>query len=75
MPPGKVSFDGSLSDVSCERLSHIQNQMSSLGKITKPSLEDNNDEMKPNKKEKLWNKYQVQAAFIEHLQQFIRKTA
>jgi len=74
-PPGKVSVDGSLSDVQCLRLSHMQNQTSWLGRITRPFPKDSNDEIKPKEKEKQSNKYQIQARLIENLQQFIQKTA
>merc|ERR1719397_612549 len=72
--PAKVSVDGSLSDIQCLRLSHMQNQTSWLDRITRSFVKDNNDE-KPKKKEKQSNKYQIQAGLIESLQQFIQKTA
>jgi len=74
-PPGKVSVDGSLSDVKRLRLSEIQNQRSWLGRITRPFPKDNNDDMNDKKKQKQWNKYKIQAVLIEYLEQFIEKTA
>jgi len=74
-PPGKVSIDGSLSDIPCLRLSHMQNQTSWLGRITRPFPKDSNDEIKPKKKDKQSTKYQIQTRLIENLLQFIQKTA
>merc|ERR1719397_1797596 len=71
-PPGKVSLDGSLSDVKRLRLSEMQNR---LGRIKRSFPKDNNDEMIAKKKEKQWNKWEIQAVLIEYLQQFIEKTA
>jgi len=71
-PPGKVSVDRSLSDVKRLRLSDMQNR---LGRITRSFPKDNNDEMNAKKKEKQWNKYEIQAVLIEYLQHFIEKTA
>jgi len=73
--PSKVSVDGSISDVQCLRLSHMQNQTSWLDRITRPFPKDNNDEIKPKKKEKQSLKNHMQAGLIENLQQFIQKTA
>jgi len=74
-PSGKIPIDWNLSPVKCLRLSDMQTQSSLLGRITRPFPRDNNDEMKPKKKEKKCNKYQIQAVLIENLQQFIQKTA
>jgi len=74
-PPGKVSVDGSLSDVKRLRLSDMQHKRSWLGRITRPFPKDSNDEMNAKKKEKQRNKYEIQAVLIEYLEQFIEKTA
>jgi len=71
--PSTVSFDLSLSEVKGLRLSAMQRQMSWLGRIATPITMDNNDEMKPKKQEKQWNKHQIEAVLEEYLNQFVQK--
>jgi len=71
MLSGKVSVDGSLSDVKCGRQSHMQNQR--LSGISRYFPRETNEEVKPKQKEK--SKFQIQASLIEYLLQFIQKTA
>jgi len=73
--PTEVSVNESTTDVKRLRLSDMQNQRSWLDRITKPFPVVNKDEMKPEKIEKQRQKYQIQAALIEYLWQFLHKTA
>jgi len=71
--PSKVSTDLSFSDVKGLRLSDLLRRRSLLGRIATPITKDNNDEMKPQKQEKQWNKHQLKAVLKEYLNQFIQE--
>jgi len=75
LSPTEVSVDESVTDVKRLLLSDMHNQRSRYDRVTWPFPMDNKDEMKPEKVDKLREKYQIQAVLIECLWQFLQKTA